>query len=210
MLAFLAPCAVALLPGYASYFVTKKGEVQAKALLIKRSLLLAALSITGFVTIYAVAIVLIFTLNQIIKKAMPHIVIAMGTLFIILGIFMLLGKNISLNLHWNRKKSSNEGLEAYLFGIAYAIIALSCLFPLFLVVVTTAIAAPSIIVGGAYILAYLVGMSLLMLIFTFLAVFFKDFLHKSMRKVMPYIVKVSGALMIAAGIYIIQYQWALI
>ncbi|MCC5908170.1 MAG: hypothetical protein JJU13_18285 [Balneolaceae bacterium] len=72
---------------------------------------------------------------------------------------MILGKNISFSINLNRTTSESEAAEAFIFGIAYAIGALGCLFPLFLIVATQAMAAPTATEGATYILAYFLGIS---------------------------------------------------
>jgi len=211
MLVFLAPCAVALLPAYIVSFISRNKEQSAsKKYLVLRGLKLASLSILGILIIYAIAGTIIIFASQLIKDYMKWVAISMGGGLIILGILMLLGKNVSLNIHLKQKKYDNEIAEAFFFGVAYAIWALGCLFPLFLVVTTQALAAPSILIGGSYIFAYFLGMSVLMISTILLSIFAKDFLMKQLRRILPHMNKISGILLILAGIYIIQYQLVLI
>lgn len=210
VIAFFAPCAVALLPGYISRYVVQKQEKAHWSVLARRAFVIAGLMILGFLAIYGVAGILIVLISQTVKTYMPYIVIGMGGLIIILGILMMLGKNVAIPVHLQMKDKHNQYVESFLFGIVYGLGALGCLFPLFLVVATSALAAPTLLEGSLYLIAYFVGMSLFMLLFAFFAVFAREFLMAKMRAFMPYITRVSGALIIAAGIYIIQYQWVLI
>lgn len=211
MLAFFAPCAVALLPAYIVSFISRnKDKISSKKDLILRGLKLASLSILGILVIYAIAGILIILASQLIKEYMKWVAITMGGGLIILGILMFMGKNISLNIHLKHKKYDNETAEAFFFGLAYAIGALGCLFPLFLVVTTQALAAPSIVIGGSYIFAYFLGMSVLMITTIMLSIFARDYLMNQLRKILPHMNKISAVLLILAGIYIIQYQWVLV
>lgn len=210
MLAFLAPCAIALLPAYIVSFISRnKEQSSSKRYLLLRGLKLASLSILGILLIYLIAGMLIIVASQLIKEYMKWVAIIMGGGLIIIGILMLFGKNFSLNIHMRQKKYDNEIAEAFFFGVAYAIGALGCLFPLFLVVTTQAISAPSILIGGSYIFAYFLGMSSLMVITILLSIFAKDYLMKQLKRILPYMNRVSGFLLILAGIYIIQYQMVL-
>lgn len=210
VLAFLAPCAVALLPGYILAFISRNPGAQTKLKTrLGRGLKLAFLSILGILVIYSIAGGLIIIAGQLLKDYMKWITIGMGGIFIILGILMLIGKNVSLSLNFQNANTKTEATEAFLFGVAYAIGALGCLFPLFLIVATQAMAAPSIWEGSSYILAYFVGMSGMMILTILLAVFAKEFLMKNLRKILPYMEPVTGVLLILAGIYIIYYQTAL-
>lgn len=98
---------------------------------------------------------------------------------------MLLGKDFSVNIRMNQKKHENE-IKAFFFGIAYAIGALGCLFPLFLVVATQAFSEPNTALGVSYIVAYFVGISLLMLITIMSSIFAKDFISK--RLILYYLI----------------------
>jgi cytochrome c biogenesis protein CcdA len=211
MLAFLAPCAVALLPAYIVSFISRNKEINSsKTYLFFRGLKLASLSILGILVIYIIAGVLIIVASQVIKDYMRWVALSMGGILILLGILMLLGKNVSLNLHIAHKKYNSEISEAFFFGVAYAIAALGCLFPLFLVVATQAISAPSMIIGGSYILAYFLGISTLMISTILLAIFAKDFITRQLHRILPHMQIISGILLILAGIYIIQYQLVLL
>ncbi len=210
VLAFLAPCAVALLPGYILAFISRNPDAQTNLnTRLGRGLKLAFLSILGILVIYSIAGGLIIIAGQLLKDYMKWITIGMGGIFVVLGILMLLGKNVSLSVNLQNTTAKTEATEAFLFGVAYAIGALGCLFPLFLIVATQALAAPTIWEGISYILAYFVGMSGMMILTILLAVFAKEFLMKNLRKILPYMERITGVLLILAGVYIIYYQTAL-
>lgn len=207
VLAFLAPCAVALLPGYISAFISRpQDQVPGSSLRLIRGLKLASLSITGILVIYVAAGVLILIAAQLLKTYMKWITMGMGTVLVRIGILMVLGKNVSFTFNVNRSSAKSEMAEAFLFGTAYAIGALGCLFPLFLVVATQAMAAPSTLTGAGYFLAYFGGMSLMMISTILLSVLARDLLIKFLRKVLPHMEMITGWLLICAGGYVIYYQ----
>ena len=141
---------------------------------------------------------------------MKWVTIGMGGLLILLGILMLVGKNLSISFNINSTGNRSETAEAFIFGIAYAIGALGCLFPLFLVVATQAMAAPSTLLGASYIGAYFVGISLMMIIAIMLSTFARDFLMTYLRKILPHMEQLTGGLLVLAGGYVIYYQTVLI
>jgi len=171
---------------------------------------LAIWSILGILLVYLLAGGLILVAAQLLKEYMKWLAMLLGAMLIILGILNLLGKEISLSLSIKEPNTKSEIKEALAFGIAYAIGALGCLFPLFLIVVTQAITAPTAIEGGTYLLAYFVGMGGMMVVVILLSIFFKQFLVKSLRKILPYMNQLTGILLVLAGVYIIQYQLVLI
>jgi len=210
VLAFLAPCAVALLPGYILAFISRNPNSSLRiSARLGRGLKLALLSIIGILLIYSIAGAMIILAGQFLKDYMKWITIIMGVILIVLGIRMLMGKNVSFSFHIEKSNPKTEAIEAFFFGIGYATGALGCLFPLFLIVATQAMAAETVWEGTSYILAYFSGMSGMMILTILLAIFAKDFLLKNLRKVLPYMEKVTAVLLIIAGVYVIYYQMAL-
>lgn len=210
VVAFFAPCAVALLPGYIAAYISRTDSGDpARSTRILRGLKLSFLSIAGILLIYSIAGVLIVVAAQLLKSYMKWITIGMGGLLIILGILMLFGKNISVTFNINSTKYRSETAEAFVFGIAYAIGALGCLFPLFLVVATQAMAAPTALLGASYIGAYFVGISLMMVIAILLSTVARDFLMKYLRMILPHMEQLTGGLLVLAGAYVIYYQMVL-
>jgi cytochrome c biogenesis protein CcdA len=209
--AFLAPCAIALLPGYIVAFISRNSQNNpAASKRLYRGLKLALLSILGILAVYAIAGILIIVAAQVLKDYMMWITIGMGVVLIIMGIAMVGGMDISFSININNPTHKTEAVEAFVFGVAYAIGALGCLFPLFLVVATQAMAAPSVWMGASYIGAYFVGISGMMIGTILLSTFAKELLMKYLRKILPYMVRITGGLLIVAGIYVIYYQWVLI
>lgn len=206
VLAFLAPCAVALLPGYIVAFISRSGSDSDTATRLLRGLKLAMLSIAGIFSIYAVATILIISAAQLLKDYMIWVTIGMGSILIIIGILMAAGKSFSFTLNVNHASPKSEVAEAFIFGLAYAIGALGCLFPLFLIVATQAMAAPSSWTGVGYFAAYFGGMSLMMIGTILMSVLAREIMMKYLRKILPHMEKVTGWLLIVAGGYVIYYQ----
>lgn len=210
--AFFAPCAVALLPGYIIAYISRSGEGQpAMSTKLHRGLKLAFLSILGILLIYSIAGLLIVVASQVLKAYMKWVTIGMGGFLIVLGGLVVAGKDIAFSVNINQNNDiSSEALEAFVFGVAYAVGALGCLFPLFLVVATQAISAPTLFLGGSYIFFYFFGFSLMMVLAIMLSTFARDFFMKYLRKILPHMEMFTGVLLILAGGYIIYYQMILI
>lgn len=205
--AFFAPCAVALLPAYIVSFILRNKESNfSQYQLILRGLKLSFFSILGILIIYIIASVFIVLAAELIKDYMKYIAIGLGVLLIVIAILILLGKEFSINIHVSAKQYNNEMKEAFFFGVAYAIAALGCLFPLFLVVASQALTEPNTILGLSYIVAYFVGISLLMFITIMSAIFARDTISKRINSILPHMQKITALLLIVAGVYTIYYQ----
>jgi len=211
VVAFFAPCAVALLPGYIVAFISRNSHSNPGiSRQLYRGLKLALLSILGILVVYAIAGGLIIVAAQVLKGYLKWITMGMGVALIMVGTFMVAGKDFSFSINMNNPSNQTEAVEAFMFGIAYAIGALGCLFPLFLVVATQAMAAPSLWLGALYIVAYFVGISGMMIGIILLSTFAKNWLMKYLRKILPHMESLTGGLLILAGAYVIYYQTALI
>lgn len=208
-LAFFAPCAVALLPGYLAALLAKHKSAS-KTGVIANALLLAALTIAGIAIMYLLGGILIFTVASLVKKYLVYIVIGMGILVILMGVAMVLGKQVSIPIHGPNATRKSQYTEAFIFGIAYGLGALGCLFPLFLVVATGALNAPNVVLTSVYFLAYAAGMSLFMLLFYIGVVVAQKYTQRVLTRIMPYVIRIAGVLVILAGLYVIYYQSALL
>lgn len=210
VLAFFAPCAVALLPGYIMVFISRNSENGGQlSSRLFRGLKLAMLSIAGILTIYLIAGTVIVVAAQLLKDYMKWITVGMGGGLMFLGVLLIIGKNLSFTINVKQPTNRSEMTEAFVFGTAYAIGALGCLFPLFLVVATQAMAAPTIMEGASYLVAYFSGICLMMISAILLSVFAKDLLMKYLRKILPHMDRITGTVLILAGAYVIYYQMVL-
>lgn len=210
VLAFFAPCAVALLPGYIMVFISRNSENDGQlSSRLLRGLKLAMLSIAGILTIYLIAGTVIVVAAQLLKDYMKWITVGMGGGLMFLGVLLIIGKNLSFTINVKQPTNRSEMTEAFVFGTAYAIGALGCLFPLFLVVATQAMAAPTIMEGASYLVAYFSGICLMMISAILLSVFAKDLLMKYLRKILPHMGRITGTVLILAGAYVIYYQMVL-
>lgn len=217
VVAFFAPCAVALLPGYIASYVSRaeggEGGAAGGAGLgrrLRRGLQLALLSLLALFLVYALAGGLIVVAGQLFKAYLKWVVIGMGGVLLVLGVLLLAGKNLSVQLNFRARGTRSEVAEAFLFGAAYALGALGCLFPLFLIVATQALAAPSVLEGASYLLAYFAGIGLMMVLAIGLATFARQWLQRVLRGILPHMERITGVLLLFAGGYVIYYQLSLV
>ncbi len=200
--AFFSPCAVTLLPGYVTYYLSAKSTTHSLLPKVLNAAWFASKAILGFFTVFGTAGALVILLGQQVKQFIPLVTIVTGLLLIILGAGMLLGKDLFLRL-----PSIGAGERgAYPFGIGYAVAALGCTFPLFVTVLVQGIVANSLVSGMLSLLAYILGMSLLLICVTVATAIGREFVQKRISGMLPYIKKASGLIIIGAGAYMIYYQ----
>ena len=94
----------------------------------------------------------------------------------------------------------------FLFGIAFGATSLSCTLPIFLMVVGSSVAAGDFGGGLLQFLSYILGMGSVMLILTLgIAVVKEGVVVGTLRKILPYVQKISALLLLLAGGYIVYY-----
>lgn len=155
---FFAPCAFPLLPGYVGYYLSESDQ---------RVAALPAAVAAAAGTLLALALVggLVLSIGRPLTEALPLFEPLVGVGLVVFGVVTLRGGAPSFEIPLPRRPSTVVGFGA--FGAVYAIAAAGCVVPLFLGVVTQALAlegAASGVALGAYALgvaAPLAGVTLL-------------------------------------------------
>jgi len=211
LVAFFAPCSFAILPGYITYYISKHSIEDKKRKIIKnisQGLIFGLIASIGFFTVFGLAGFGVIAIGQFIKQFIPWIAVTTGIILIIVGILMFFGKEfIFFQAPKIKFVQKNEKAGIYLFGIVYAIGSLGCVFPIFLSIVIQGIASNSFLDGAYTILAYILGMSIIMIAITTLTFATKYLIIKKLERILPYIKKLSAVVLVIAGIYMIYYQY---
>lgn len=98
----------------------------------------------------------------------------------------------------------------FAFGIAYAIGSLSCTLPVFLAVVGSALATGSPLGVVAVFLAYGLGMSTILMLLSLGTAGFRELLVRAVRPLFPHMSRISGALLVLGGGYVVYYWTTLL
>ncbi len=203
--AFFSPCSVALLPGYVTYYLSKNSAKWR----VFSSVFFAFEAILGFFFVFGSAGTLLLLIGQQVKTLIPSISVFSGFFLVFVGTNLLRGRDV-LNSLMRYFKMSKKDQSGFLFGVMYAVGALSCTFPLFISVVIAGIIDNSVFSSFGSLLSYIVGFSLLMLIITIGVGFARDFFQRNILKALPFVNKISAFLILFAGFYMIYYQLAFV
>jgi len=209
MVATFNPCGFAMLPAYLSYFLGLEGEQdEAPDASILRALAVGASMTAGFLVVFGVLGLLLEPALTTINRRLPWVTILLGVVLLVLGVAMLAGRTLSVRLpKFGRGPESRELSSVFLFGISYALVSLSCTLSLFTAAISTTVQDENLITGILAFLAYGLGMGLVLMVITLAIALARQSLVKNLRKVLPYINRVSGALLVLAGLYVIYYGW---
>ena len=141
---------------------------------------------------------------------LPWFGLLVGAVLACLGLFLLAGKSVHTALPARLVgmigSLEKQGLKTYfLFGIGYGMASLGCSLPIFLVVVGSAIKSQGFSNGLFQFLSFSLGMGAVLTSLVVSIAVFKGGLANYMRRVLPYMGKVAGAMLFAAGSYQIYY-----
>ncbi|WP_276281152.1 cytochrome c biogenesis CcdA family protein [Halorussus caseinilyticus] len=154
---FFAPCAFPLLPGYVGYYVSENDD--------SSGVVPAAAAASGALVALGAIAALAFALGQTVTSVLPLFEPIVGVGLVAFGALTLTGRAPDLRVALPERPDSVAGFGV--FGAVYALAAAGCVAPLFLGVVTQALAfspARGLAVLGAYsgaVAAPLVGVTLL-------------------------------------------------
>ncbi|GAA4930779.1 cytochrome c biogenesis CcdA family protein [Streptomonospora halophila] len=210
MLAVLNPCGFALLPGYVALLVAASPDAPAgRAAALGRALATTAAMSGGFVAVFGLFALVATPLALSLERYLPWATVVIGAVLVVLGVWLLSGRRLALpgprapapgratrSLHW-----------AAAYGTAYATASLSCTVAPFLAVTTTAATTGGAAGAVGVFLAYTAGMALVVAVLTVATALARDGIAARMRRVLPYVNRAGGALLVPAGAYASYYGW---
>ena len=214
MVTTVSPCGIAMLPAYISLYLGTQEEgywSQSPWKRGGRALLLSAMVTLGFVIFFGIIGAVLSLGGRFLLPAIPWLAIVIGIVLILLGIYLLAGGHLYSSLP--QRLASRLGdpggssLKKFVvFGIAYAIAAMSCALPVCLVVVGSALSLEGFASGLFQFISFSLGMGLIIALITLGSALFKEAVNRWIRRLVPVVARFSGLLLIFAGGYIL-YFW---
>lgn len=209
LVAAFNPCGFAMLPAYLSYFLGLDSEGDSSPTKnIFRGLTVGLTLSAGFVFLFGVIGILTNTVvsEGAIESRIGYATFTFGVLMVPLGIAMVLGYEPKLKLPRMQKGTNSRDLPSiFLFGVSYAVVSISCTAPIFFGTVVGSFGREGFVNGMAVFVAYAVGMSLVILTLTLGIAMARTSVATNMRKVLPYVNKASGVLLVIAGFFLAWY-----
>ncbi len=208
MLATVNPCGFVMLPAYLSYFLGTAGanDPDPPRIGAGRAIAVGAVVSAGFVSLFAVAGALLSWASVEVYAIAPWLTLIIAVGLVGLGIAMLVGWEPTFALPKLEKGGRDRTMRSmFLFGVSYAIASLGCTLPVFLATVSGTIRRHNLASGLVVYLAYALGMAVVMMTLTVAIAGARVSLVRGLRRVMPYVSRVAGALVVVAGLYIGWY-----
>jgi len=208
-LSTLNPCGFSLLPAMLSLYIGSDGGDDPSAISRMGASLRAGARVTaGFLSVFiVVGVPVVYGLGSIVR-AVPWAGAGAGIAITLAGLVILSGRHIGFNVNARpHGRSGGDGTPSmYLFGVAYAVASLGCTLPVFLSVVGASLAVRGPGAATIVLAAYGVGMGAVMMTLALLAGGARDRLVKTLRRALPRMQRISGVLLVVAGVYL-SYYW---
>lgn len=211
MLAAFNPCAFAMLPSFLAFFLGMDDADFARQSWLRRAwvgMQVGLLVVVGFVLIFLAAGLLFAGLGTQLVQIVPWLALGIGGALVVFGALTLLGRgpHVAIPNPLAARQADRSTSAIFLYGIGYGIASLSCTLPIFLMIIGSALSASTLAQGIVPFAGYSGGMALVVVGLTLATALLKGALVQRVRGVLPYVNRLSGLLLIAAGAYIIYFQ----
>ncbi|WP_240506086.1 cytochrome c biogenesis CcdA family protein [Thermoactinospora rubra] len=200
------PCGFAMLPAYLTMLVV--GDQDSRLGPIGRAVLLSAAMTAGFVTVFGLFGLVVTPLALSLGRYLPWATVAIGIALTALGGWLLSGRELLVRtpkLATGRPAVSFASLYGY--GLSYAVASLSCTVGPFLAVTSASLVSGGVLGGVAVFVAYAAGMGLVVALLSLAVALARGAVVTRMRRALPYVSRVSGGLLVLAGLYVVYYGW---
>lgn len=208
-LAALNPCGFPLLPAFLSFYVgANEGQLPRAPGRVAQGLLVGLLVTAGFLGVFALVGLPIVYGAGTVADAVPWAGLAIGVVLAVTGIVALFGGRVAFAVVRSPVRLGRErGLTTMiLFGAGYGIASLGCTLPLFLALLGASLGAGASDDSLLVFVAYGLGMALVVTALSVAAALARDGLARGLRRLVPHMGRIAGALLLVAGAYV-SYYW---
>lgn len=208
MVATVNPCGFPMLPAYLSFFLGLEGAGENTRAGLSRALAVALCVSLGFAATFGAIGFVIVHLTDQVNEWSRWVTVAIGAGLAALGIAMLLGYEPKLRLPRLDAGGRDRGVVSMLlYGVSYGVVSIGCTMPIFLPLVAGTFRRDSLVSGTAIFLTYGIGFAVLLSALTVTLALAERSLVGWLRRVLPYIQRISGGLLVLAGAYVAYYGW---
>ncbi|MDA0632377.1 cytochrome c biogenesis CcdA family protein [Nonomuraea sp. MCN248] len=205
------PCGFAMLPAYLTLLVSgtpprAAGGVWHRGPVVRAVLLSAAMT-AGFVTVFGLFGLVVTPLAAVAGTVLPWVTIVIGIVLVVLGGWLLAGRSLPVRVPGVSARPARSARSLYGYGVAYAVASLSCTVGPFLAVTSASLTSGGVAGGLAVFAAYALGMGLVVALLSLAVALTKEAVLFRVRRSLPHVSRVSGVLLVLAGLYVTYYGW---
>lgn len=210
MVASVNPCAFVLLPTYLLYFLGLEAagsgsDGRSARAPLRRALLVSSAVSTGFIGVFLVAGTISELGTSWLTANAKYVTLVIGLAFVVLGVAMLFGFKLPVATPAVSGGRDRTVRSMFVYGVGYALASLGCTLPLFLITMFTP--TDSFLDGVANVLAFALGMALVVTALTVALAAANHTLVGALRRASHWVQLVSAALVLLAGLYLLHYFW---
>jgi cytochrome c biogenesis protein CcdA len=205
LVAALNPCGFAMLPAYLALVV--RGEEVSRRVAVGRALTATAAMALGFLVVFGGFGLLTVSVASTVQRYLPYVTLLIGVALVALGIWLLAGREITplRPLARGARWAPTARLGSMFgYGVSYAFASLSCTVGPFLAVTAAGLRGSAAGAVAVYV-AYAAGFTLVVGVLAVAAALASSAAVDRMRRIMPHVNRISGALLVVVGGYVGYY-----
>lgn len=211
LIAALNPCGFALLPGYLALVVhggavRPPGDRHGSLIPVARALTATAAMAAGFVLVFGVFALLTVSAASAVQRYLPFATVVIGVVLTGLGAWLLAGHRLAAQLTVGTYAGPSARLSSMFgYGVGYAVASLSCTVGPFLAVIGASSRGGSVGQALAVFAAYAAGFTLVVGALAVAAAMASTMVVDRARRIVPYVSRLGGALLVVVGLYVAYY-----
>ncbi|MDX1883750.1 cytochrome c biogenesis CcdA family protein [Mycolicibacterium sp. 120270] len=210
LVAALNPCGFAMLPAYLALVVRGNTTEGGAARAVGRAVAATVAMTLGFLAVFAAFGLLTVSLASTVQRYMPYVTVVIGVALVALGLLLLFGRELAVAQPNRLARSGSWAPTRRLgsmfgYGVGYAVASLSCTVGPFLAVTGAGIGAASTVSRIWVYLAYAAGFALIIGALAVAAALAGSALVDRMRRILPYVNRIGGAVLVLVGLYVGYY-----
>jgi len=207
MVAALNPCGFAMLPAYLTLVVRGEGADPGRTAAVGRALGATAAMALGFLAVFSLFGLLTVPVASAVQRYTPYATIVIGIVLVALGIWLLSGRELAgapVAPNWRWAPTARLG-SMFGYGVGYAVASLSCTIGPFLAVTGSTLRTGSAVDAVLAYAAYAAGLALVVGVLAVGIALASTALVDRLRRLLPYVNRIGGAVLIAVGLYVSYY-----
>jgi cytochrome c biogenesis protein CcdA len=208
MVATVNPCGFAMLPAYLSFFIgIEEREDDDPRASVWRALVVGLAVTAGFAGTFAVVGLVVSRVTHSVYDVAPWISLIIGAGLVALGIALLAGFELDVRVPRLDRGGRTRGLASMaLFGVSYAVASVGCELPIFLAAIS-GVFGRGLASGAAYFVAFALGFGVVLVSLTIALAMARQSMVHGVRRVLPYVSRIAGGLLVLTGAYVAWYGW---
>jgi len=207
LVAALNPCGFAMLPAYLALVI---GEGTGRPPAVGRAFAATLAMTVGFLAIFGLFGLLTVEVASTVQRYVPYVTVVIGMVLVAVGVYLLSGHELTVFVP---NPLAHQGVWAPTarigsmlgYGVSYAITSLSCTIGPFLALTGAGLRSGPVLQTAWVYLAYAAGFALVVGALAVAAAFASSALTDRIRSIVPFVNRISGALLVIVGLYIGYY-----